>query len=693
MLDIKKLIYMKAIILAILSSCYSNINACVSYNPAPTTLSTSATDIKGIATSATCLFVSDAAGFQIIPYSLISECTYNSTPSSALFPSATPGKLSISGNCLAVGISNASQVDTFSLTGCGGTFNFPSLNTLDGNSPIVAFSPSGCLAVGLAFGASTTNNRVYLYPASSCNYAGVIRDTQIGAPLSNVIDLAFSSDDNCLFIADQGNNKVYVSPKVTGCTYTGLLTELALPSGFTTVTALAVNNNNGCLAISDTNNVYFYSSISACTYTYQNRSLALANANPTGMAFNASNCLLVSHTNTIDIYSSQAAPTNIVISPNTLPNSILNVIYSQQLSATGGIAPYTFAVTSGILPSGLSLSSNGLLSGTPTVTGVYSFDITATDSNNNIGTQSYALSVAQVNSELRTELLIRNSNRNFIPSVRGTPIVLEAIAPEEAIPPLTYLWTSNDPEADGRTTKTIIINPTVTSQYGVTITDSSGVRYLKHRAPGGAIFYSSIFTVIALPNTQNINRSSLSTAISDYSSCSIINNAFRSKLIKRDVLPSGGNTSNNPGTIGGIQNPPVRIVVAPQGELSQAIAGSESPQIILPPSDNPVIINAYPASTVTEVPAGSLITLILNLTTGSLTSPLIYTLVDANGNSISQIDNNVFTFTPSISTNYIGFITDANGIVTLLSNRISISLSSLNILCSPAALQGAGLKC
>lgn len=54
--------------------------------------------------------------------------------------------------------------------------------------------------------------------------------------------------------------------------------------------------------------------------------------------------------------------------------------YSLTLVATGGTAPYTWTVTAGTLPPGLSLSSAGVLSGTPTAAGTSTFTITATDS-------------------------------------------------------------------------------------------------------------------------------------------------------------------------------------------------------------------------------------------------------------------------------------------------------------------------
>lgn len=55
--------------------------------------------------------------------------------------------------------------------------------------------------------------------------------------------------------------------------------------------------------------------------------------------------------------------------PNTLPQSVVNTPYPQtRLVSIGGKRPYTYAIASGSLPLGMSLSSAGLISGTPTVT-------------------------------------------------------------------------------------------------------------------------------------------------------------------------------------------------------------------------------------------------------------------------------------------------------------------------------------
>lgn len=60
------------------------------------------------------------------------------------------------------------------------------------------------------------------------------------------------------------------------------------------------------------------------------------------------------------------------------PNGIVGRAYSHDIFVFQGTGAYTFAVTAGALPTGLTLSSAGNLTGTPTAAGSFSFDITAT---------------------------------------------------------------------------------------------------------------------------------------------------------------------------------------------------------------------------------------------------------------------------------------------------------------------------
>jgi uncharacterized protein (TIGR03437 family) len=75
-----------------------------------------------------------------------------------------------------------------------------------------------------------------------------------------------------------------------------------------------------------------------------------------------------------------AKPLPFSITSASLPAGTVNVSYSQSPSATGGIPPYTWAISAGSLPQGLSIGTGGIISGTPTTAGTASFTVQATDS-------------------------------------------------------------------------------------------------------------------------------------------------------------------------------------------------------------------------------------------------------------------------------------------------------------------------
>ncbi|TAG83022.1 MAG: hypothetical protein EAZ21_02290 [Betaproteobacteria bacterium] len=75
-----------------------------------------------------------------------------------------------------------------------------------------------------------------------------------------------------------------------------------------------------------------------------------------------------------------ASASPITVTPGALPVMTAGTLFSQTLSSSGGLAPYTYALQSGVLPLGVTLSSAGVLSGTPTQRGAYSFSVRSTDS-------------------------------------------------------------------------------------------------------------------------------------------------------------------------------------------------------------------------------------------------------------------------------------------------------------------------
>jgi hypothetical protein len=99
----------------------------------------------------------------------------------------------------------------------------------------------------------------------------------------------------------------------------------------------------------------------------------------------------------LTVMPAQAIP--LTVSPSALASGTMGTPYPQTtIAAAGGVAPYTYTVSSGSLPTGLTLSTAGALSGTPTAAGSFPFKVTATDSSTGTGpltgSQSYTVAIS-----------------------------------------------------------------------------------------------------------------------------------------------------------------------------------------------------------------------------------------------------------------------------------------------------------
>ncbi|MFM7132262.1 MAG: FG-GAP-like repeat-containing protein, partial [bacterium] len=77
-------------------------------------------------------------------------------------------------------------------------------------------------------------------------------------------------------------------------------------------------------------------------------------------------------------YLNVSSSASVAILPGIMPNAVAGLPFQQQLTTTLG--PANWVVTAGALPSGLSLSQGGLISGTPMALGTYSFSVLGTGS-------------------------------------------------------------------------------------------------------------------------------------------------------------------------------------------------------------------------------------------------------------------------------------------------------------------------
>ena len=161
-------------------------------------------------------------------------------------------------------------------------------------------------------------------------------------------------------------------------------------------------------------------------------------------------------------YTFNVAPPVIVVDPATLPNPAAAVAYTQTFTASGGVAPYGFAVSAGSLPPGLTLGSGGVLSGTTNHIGSYSFTVTATDNFGQTGSRAYSVTVAAPTLTMTPAAGTLNAPYN-------TPFT-QAFTASGGSGSFSYALTGALPTGLSFSGNTISGTPTAPGSYPVTVT-------------------------------------------------------------------------------------------------------------------------------------------------------------------------------------------------------------------------------
>ncbi len=163
-------------------------------------------------------------------------------------------------------------------------------------------------------------------------------------------------------------------------------------------------------------------------------------------------------------------PTPVTITTTALTPGTVNSTFTATLAATGGSGTYTWSVSSGKLPTGLTLSSAGVITGTPTTAGLSSFTVQAEDSEKTpqSGTQSLKLVISGGNLTITS-----------LPLLDGQvgQLYTFPLAAKGGVPPYTWAIDSSNPLPAGLTLSngTISGTPTTAGNYtvGLSVTDSA----------------------------------------------------------------------------------------------------------------------------------------------------------------------------------------------------------------------------
>jgi hypothetical protein len=284
---------------------------------------------------------------------------------------------------------------------------------------------------------------------------------------------------------------------------------------------------------------------------------------------------------------------SLTLSPSSLPADTLNIAYNQTITASGGTGGYTFT-ESGSLPAGVTFSSSGVLSGTPTVAGSFPITVNVTDPSGDAGSRNYTLvinpPVTITTTALASWTLSKSGySQTFATSGgTGTPTFT---APSASLPPGLTLSSSGvlsgTPSAAGSYTFTVTAKDTVnaSASQSFTITINPGVTIATTTVPNWTINLAGYSqTISAMGGTGGLTFSSTGTLPSgiNLSSAGILSGkptATGSFTFTVKATDTTGASASQSFTI--IINPPVAITTttlavwtASKSGYSQTIAAT-----------------------------------------------------------------------------------------------------------------------
>ena len=356
-----------------------------------------------------------------------------------------------------------------------------------------------------------------------------------------------------------------------------------------------------------------------------------------------------------------AATQNYSITVNSLPaftsaapttTGVVGTAYSFTCLATGVPAP-TFSVTAGALPPPLTISSAGVISGTPNASGIYTGTITASNAAGSIG-QPFSITVNQApafTSAAPTTPSLANQSYSFTCTASGYPAPTFSVT-AGALP--TGLSISSGGAITGTPTATGVFTGTITASNGIGTAATQNFSITINQAPA---FTSAAPTSSSLLNTAY----SFTCTASGYPAPTF--------SVPANTLPTGLTLNPSSGAITG--TPTATGVFTGTITASNGIGTAATQNFSITINQAPAFTSSAPTSTGSAGTAYN-----FTCTASGYPPPTFSRTAGSLPTGLTLSNAGVISGTPSAAGTFTGTITASNGIGTAATQNFSITINA-----------------
>jgi len=198
-------------------------------------------------------------------------------------------------------------------------------------------------------------------------------------------------------------------------------------------------------------------------------------------------------------------PPPLTITTASLPGGQVNLAYSQTLAATGGLTPYSWSISTGALPTGLTLNgATGAISGTPSAVGTSNFTVKVTDSEVPAVSQTANLSITIIGNLATLQVLPQPNTVGFGASV-------QFYAQDALSNPISVTWSISPATGEGTISATGLYQAPATGSGTIKVTATSVADATKQNSVSFTLASNGLSACCTLPQQITATAGSTST--------------------------------------------------------------------------------------------------------------------------------------------------------------------------------------